>query len=242
VPPIVLVPGFTQTPASWSGAAAVIGRACDVRTVAVPAPGTFAQTAGAIGDAGGPAIYAGYSMGGRLCLRLALDRPDLVPALVLVSSSPGIEDPSERAARVTSDEAWATRAEREGVDAFLAEWLAQPMFTSVPDDAPGLADRRSLTPDFLAACLRRLGTGTMEPMWNRLAELTVPVMLVTGTRDEKFGAIAARMLERLPAGTEHHAIDAGHALPLEQPERLGELIAAFASKVSQAEIRRPGEA
>ena len=38
------------------------------------------------------------------------------------------------------------------------------------------------------------------------------------------------MLERLPAGAVHRAIDGGHALPLEQPEALGDLIAEFARR------------
>ena len=121
-------------------------------------------------------------MGGRLCLRLAIDRPDLVHALVLVSATPGIEDASERAARVASDERWAARAEHDGVDGFLAAWLAQPMFATVPPDAPGLADRRTLTPAFLAACLRRLGTGAMAPMWDRLPEVAMPVLLAAYDR------------------------------------------------------------
>jgi 2-succinyl-6-hydroxy-2,4-cyclohexadiene-1-carboxylate synthase len=223
---VLLVPGFTQTASSWSAVSQAIGGA---RTVEVPEPSDFGSTARAIGEAGGHGIYVGYSMGGRLCLRLALDRPDLVRALVLVSATPGIEAASERSERVASDERWAERAEREGVDTFLAAWLAQPMFASVPSEAPGLADRRSLTPAFLAACLRRLGTGAMEPMWDRLPELVMPVLLVTGTRDEKFTAIARRMLERLPQGA-HHEIDAGHAVPLEQPEALGRLVAEFADQ------------
>jgi 2-succinyl-6-hydroxy-2,4-cyclohexadiene-1-carboxylate synthase len=221
---LVLVPGFTQTATSWSAVARVIDG--DVRIVDIPEPSDFAGTVDAIGDAGGSGVYAGYSMGGRLCLRLALGRPDLVRGLVLVSTTPGIEDASERAARVASDERWAERAEREGVDAFLAAWLAQPMFASVPADAPGITDRRTLSPAFLAACLRRLGTGAMEPMWERLREITMPVLLVTGTRDEKFTAIARRMLDRLPDAA-HREIAAGHALPLEQPEALGRLIADF---------------
>jgi 2-succinyl-6-hydroxy-2,4-cyclohexadiene-1-carboxylate synthase len=223
---VALVPGFTQTASSWSAVARAIGR--DVRTLDVPEPSDFAGTARAIGEAGGPGVYAGYSMGGRLCLRLALDRPDLVHGLVLVSATPGIEDAAERAARVESDERWAALAERDGVDAFLEQWLAQPMFASVPAGAPGLADRRSLTPAFLAACLRQLGTGAMEPMWDRLPELAVPVLLVSGTRDEKFTAIARRMLERLP-DAEHCEIDAGHALALEQPAALARLISDFVS-------------
>jgi 2-succinyl-6-hydroxy-2,4-cyclohexadiene-1-carboxylate synthase len=226
--PVVLVPGFTQTASSWSAVARRIEPRLAVRTVEVPEARDFVETAHRIGDAGGPGVYAGYSMGGRLGLRLALDRPDLVRALVLVSSTPGIEDSAERAARVESDERWAARAERTAVDEFLREWLAQPMFATVPPDAPGLDDRRSLSPQFLAACLRRLGTGAMEPMWDRLGELAMPVLLVTGTRDEKFTAVARRMLDLLPAGTEHCELDAGHALPLEQPEALAELIADFA--------------
>ena len=38
------------------------------------------------------ATTSGYSQGGRLCLQLALDRPEVVHRLVLVSASPGIAD------------------------------------------------------------------------------------------------------------------------------------------------------
>lgn len=231
-PRVVLVPGFTQTASSWARTAEVVRASCEVRSLDVPAPGTFATTARAIGATGGRAIYVGYSMGGRLCLRLALDRPDLVHALMLVSTSPGIADPAERAARVEADELLADGVERDGVHAFLADWLAQPMFAGVPADAPGLTDRRKLTAEFLAACLRRLGAGTMEPMWNEVSTLAMPVMLVTGTRDERYTAIARRMLERMHVGVGLVQLDGGHALPLEQPAVLGGLIAAFAAEHS----------
>jgi len=221
------VPGFTQTASSWSVAADVLSETCDVVALDVPMPGTFAGTAHAVGDAGGRAVYVGYSMGGRLCLRLAIDRPDLVRALVLVSASPGLADRAERAARVETDELLADRVEREGVDAFLAHWLAQPMFATLPADAPGLADRRRLTPEYLAACLRALGAGVMEPMWDDLAKLVMPALLVTGTLDAKYTEIARRMLERMHPGVVHRQLDGGHALPLEQPDAVGRLILDF---------------
>lgn len=233
-PRVVLVPGFTQTASSWSVAADALSETCDVVVLDVPMPGTFAGTAHAIGDAGGRAVYAGYSMGGRLCLRLAIDRPDLVRALVLVSASPGIADRAERAARVETDEVLADRVEREGVDAFLAHWLAQPMFASVPADAPGLADRRRLTPGYLAACLRALGAGVMEPMWDDLAKLAMPALLVTGTLDAKYTEIARRMLERMHPGVVHRQLDGGHALPLEQPDAVGRLILDFVAEHGSA--------
>jgi len=69
----------------------------------------------------------------------------------------------------------------------------------------------------------------MEPMWNDISRLTMPVMLVTGTRDEKYSAIARRMLERMHAQVGVMQLDGGHALPLEQPAVLGGLITAFAT-------------
>jgi 2-succinyl-6-hydroxy-2,4-cyclohexadiene-1-carboxylate synthase len=215
---LVLVPGFTQTAASWDGVVGGLHPSIDVQAVDVPVCDSFALTAAAIGDEGGEAVYCGYSMGGRLCLRLALDRPDLVRALVLVSATPGIEDEAERAARVASDDELARSAERDGVDAFVDRWLAQPLFAGVPDDAPGLAARRELTPAHVAHCLRVLGTGAMRPMWSRLGELSMPVTIVTGTRDQKFTDIGARM-----PGV-HRTVDCGHAIPLEAPDALAAIL------------------
>jgi 2-succinyl-6-hydroxy-2,4-cyclohexadiene-1-carboxylate synthase len=175
-------------------------------------------------------VYVGYSMGGRLCLRLALDRPEIVKALVLVSASPGINDASARAERVAADEELARSLERDGVGPFLDHWLAQPLFATVPAGAPGLAARQGLPAAFLAHCLRVLGPGTMEPMWDRLGELRMPIALVTGTLDAKYEQLAELMLERLTGDVVHVRLEGGHALPLENPAVLGGFVAAFAAQ------------
>jgi 2-succinyl-6-hydroxy-2,4-cyclohexadiene-1-carboxylate synthase len=226
----VLVPGFTQTASSWDGVAPIIRESCEVVALDVPIRETFAATADAIAARGRRAIYAGYSMGGRLCLRLALDHPHLVRGLVLVSATPGIPDPEARVARVASDEELARSIERDGVDAFLSRWLDQPLFATVPPDAPGLAERSLLPPAHLTHCLRVLGAGAMEPMWTDLVHLQMPVALVTGTRDEKYDAIALQMLERIGSDVVHVRLDGGHSLPLEQPAVLGGFVAAFAAQ------------
>jgi 2-succinyl-6-hydroxy-2,4-cyclohexadiene-1-carboxylate synthase len=229
-PRVVLVPGFTQTAASWHGVRQVLDESCHVQALDVPQRDSFAATAMSIGDDGGRAVYAGYSMGGRIVLRLALERPELMQGLVLVSSTAGIADESERAARVAADEALAQSVERDGVDAFLEKWLAQPLFATVPADAPGLRERHALSKRYLGHCLRVLGAGAMEPMWDRLGELDLPVALVTGTSDSKYDRLALAMLERLGNDAVHVRLEGGHALPLEQPAVLGGFIASFAAQ------------
>jgi 2-succinyl-6-hydroxy-2,4-cyclohexadiene-1-carboxylate synthase len=230
VPHVVLIPGFTQTAASWAPVREVVDASCDVTAVEVPRRDTFEATARSIGVRGQHAIYVGYSMGGRLALRLAIDHPELVQGLVLVSMAPGIPDAHARAEREVSDEKLAREVEHVGTEAFLASWLAQPLFATVPADAPGLAERNALAPAYIAHCLRVLGAGAMRPMWDQLGRLTMPVGLVTGRLDTKYETIAEQMLERISGDVSHVSFDCGHAVPLEQPAVLGGYIAAFAAQ------------
>jgi 2-succinyl-6-hydroxy-2,4-cyclohexadiene-1-carboxylate synthase len=185
----------------------------------------FAEAAGLVGEAGGAGVYCGYSLGGRLCLRLALDRPDLVRGLVLVGASPGIDDPGARAQRRAADEALAAGIERDGVAAFLDRWLAGPLFASLPAEAAGRAERLANTAEGLAYALRRLGTGAQAPLWDRLGVLRPPALLVAGAKDAKFVAIARRMADAAGGRARVALVQgAGHAVPLERPAELAALV------------------
>ena len=222
----MLVPGFTQTPAAWDAVVARLPADAGAAPVDVPTGLDFVETAAAIGERGGRAIYAGYSMGGRLCLRLALDRPDLVRGLVLLSASPGIADDAERAARREADEKLAREIEREGVDAFLERWLRQSLFSTLSEDAAGLHARRAgNTVGTLTHALRALGPGAQEPLWDRLGDLEPPFVPAAGVLDEKYVDIAFAMAERVRSGVHPVLIGgAGHAAHLESPEGVASLL------------------
>ena len=243
--PIVLLHGFTQTSAGWDPVVDALRPLLDDgTTIEAPdlpghgtaardradLPGAAAALAAGIDD---PALVVGYSMGGRLALRLALDHPDRVAALVLVGATAGIDDPHERAARRTADAALADRIEAIGTLAFLDEWVAQPLFAGLELTPADRAAREANDPAGLASSLRLAGTGTMDPpWWDELARIDVPVVVAWGERDAKFAALGARLVVAIGQNAAGAAVpDAGHAAHLEQPAFVAELVVELAARV-----------
>jgi 2-succinyl-6-hydroxy-2,4-cyclohexadiene-1-carboxylate synthase len=238
---VVLVHGFTQTGASWDHiAGALRDDGCDVVTPTLPGHGgipaadltaTAAQLVAATEHES--ATWVGYSMGGRACLHVALSRPSAVERLVLLGATAGIDDPAERNARRHRDELLATRIEAIGVERFVEEWLAQPMFEHVPSDAGGGAEARTRdnTAAGLAGALRLAGTGAQEPLWDRLHEigvLGIPTLVLAGELDGKFKVLAKRLADAIgPTARTEWVPGAGHAAHLEQPDAFVTIVRRF---------------
>lgn len=173
-------------------------------------------------------VLCGYSFGGRVAQQVALAAPERVRRLILVSSSAGIADPEVRARRIAEDEHFADELESMTIEQYAERWMAQPVFAGTPPEAARWwhEDLLRNDPAGLAAALRGIGGGAMEPFWDRLPELTMPVTVIVGSRDEKFVAFAQQYRERLPDADIHVIDGAGHGLPREAPAELAELIQA----------------
>jgi 2-succinyl-6-hydroxy-2,4-cyclohexadiene-1-carboxylate synthase len=233
---VTLVHGFAQTGGCLGPLADVLAARCRLVTPDAPGHGGSLRHADAglepgaqlLAATGAQGVYVGYSMGGRLCLRAALDRPDAVRALVLIGATAGIEGHEDRAERRRADAALADRLELVGVDTFVQEWLSLPLFAGLPAWARFDRERRTNTAAGLAGSLRHAGTGSMAPLWERLDRLTVPVLCITGSHDERYGELAGRMVDRIGPGARHEVIDgAGHAAHLEHPNAVVEVVIAF---------------
>ncbi|MCB0323823.1 MAG: 2-succinyl-6-hydroxy-2,4-cyclohexadiene-1-carboxylate synthase [Bdellovibrionales bacterium] len=178
-----------------------------------------------------PVHIVGYSLGGRLALAAACSNAARVRSLVLESASPGIADATERRERERSDDAWAEKIERHGIEDFLQEWYAQPVFRSLaarPDLLESLLRERSTTdPVWAAKCLRELGVGRQPEVWSQLGGLAVPTLLVTGEEDTRFTALAGRMESLMPQAAVAVVPAAGHNVHLEQPDTFAGLIRDF---------------
>jgi 2-succinyl-6-hydroxy-2,4-cyclohexadiene-1-carboxylate synthase len=233
---MILLHGFAGTHRAWDG---VIARLpSDVQTVAPDLPGH-----GAKANARRPISFedcvddvlalaperftlCGYSLGGRVALHVALAAPARVTRMVLISSTAGIEEESERALRREADKRLADELEGDSFEEFIERWRSQPLFAGEPSAAAELAreDHRRNRPEALAAVLRGLGSGTMEPLWKRLPELQMPVDVLAGDRDLKFQALGRRMVELLPSA-QLVVAPGGHGLPLENPAAVAGVLA-----------------
>lgn len=247
--PLVLVHGFTQTRASWERVRPALPAGRTVVALDLPGHGGSAaiavadleEAAALVGDAGGRATYVGYSLGGRTCLTLALARPDLVEALVLIGATAGIADPSERATRRAADDALAAHLEAGGdgaLGAFLDEWFAGPLFARLSAEQQDRAARATSAAG-LAASLRSCGTGTQVPSWARLHELAMPVLCCAGEDDARFRALAEKMAAAIGANATVATIPgAGHAACFENPSAFGELLGRFLAAGEDGLTRR----
>ena len=226
---VVLLHGFSGTRRAWDGVVELLDRE-RYRPLALDLPGhgdasdtrrpiTFASCVQAVLDLAPERFtLCGYSLGGRVALQIALTAPARVSRLVLVSCSAGIEDPHERAVRREADDQLARELEQEPFEKFIERWRTQPLFASEPAAVGELAraDQRRNQPDALAAVLRGLGAGTMEPIWGRLGEISMPVTVIAGSSDTKYVSIGQRMVDGLP-DAQLLLIEGGHGLVLENP-------------------------
>src|SRR5919201_557159 len=213
---VVLAHGFTQTQAAWEPVAARLRARWRLLRVDLP------------GHGGSDSVRAG-----------------LEEAAGLLGAWRGTADPAARAERRAADEALAAGIERDGVAAFLDHWLAGPLFATLPRELAGRQDRLANTPEGLAAALRLLGAGAQAPLWDRLAGLRCPTLVVAGALDAKFAVLAAEMAAAIgPAAHLELVPGAGHAVHLERPAEVAALLEGFLTThlATRPEAPPPGAA
>jgi 2-succinyl-6-hydroxy-2,4-cyclohexadiene-1-carboxylate synthase len=254
-PALVLLHGYTGRGRDFDGLASAF--AADFEVLAPDLPGHGASASRVLADGYDfdaclddlvatlestghrRAHWLGYSMGARLALGCAVRHPGRVASLVLIGGRAGIENAGEREARRCTDAALAGRIESGGIESFLDEWLAQPLFDSQRRlGADFLAAQRRARLDndarALAAALRVLGPAAQPPLHESLGGVRIPVLLVAGALDQKFVQLAHALARRLPQAEVCEIPNAGHAAHLEQPEALERAVHEFLRRVCDA--------
>ena len=165
----------------------------------------------------GPVHLAGYSMGGRMALYMALKFPRRFITVTAVSASPGLRTDEQRRERRVHDELLAAELEQDP-DGFLERWYRLPLFATLsahPLFPQILAARRTGNPRTLASSLRALGTGNQPSQWDNLPDNRLPIMFCVGEKDSKFVEIGRQMVNLCPCSSLEIFENCGHTLHVE---------------------------
>jgi 2-succinyl-6-hydroxy-2,4-cyclohexadiene-1-carboxylate synthase len=236
-PPVVVLHGFTQTGRLWGHFGDLLSEQHTLVAIDLPGhagsdvvradlPATADLVRQAVGSAVGPAPcdLLGYSLGARVALHVATGTDLDVRRLVLIGATGGIEDAERRRQRREADEATAAALEASGdVEGFMARWLRGPMFAQLAE-AGQTEERLRNSAAGLASSLRLAGTGTQEPLWDRIPGLNVPLLALAGSDDTRFAAHALRLARLAPKGVASLIPGGGHAVHLAQPDVTGRIV------------------
>jgi pimeloyl-ACP methyl ester carboxylesterase len=196
-------------------------------------------------------VGVGHSLGAITTLLAALRRPDVFRAVVLLD--PVLFPPLMSAAwgafkrvglghRVHPLVGSTQRRRRvfESVDLMFERYRRAPVFRRMDDPAlrayvESLARSRpdgqvelNYSPEWEV----KIYVTAPHDLWSHLKNLRPPLLVVWGEQSDTFFPAAARALQKIhPAATYQGIPNAGHLVPLEKPQAVGEAIRVFLSKI-----------
>jgi len=170
-------------------------------------------------------LVAGFSLGGTIAMRAAIDFPNRIGGLALVATSSRVNS----AARAWYEER-ATLAE-QGSSSQLRTTLdsdTEDVYRQQPQESPdGLTIRRQSTADpggYANACRAMAGLNA-APLDDELEAIAVPTVVLAGDVDQHCPPRAGEIIAGRIAGSSLIVLeDAGHPLPVERPTELVDAI------------------
>lgn len=178
------------------------------------------------------AVLVGCSLGGMVSLDCALAHPERVSGLVLVGAAMSGYTWSEDFRELYKATVGAAGDDLDAAaGAEVDLWVVGPSRT-----------RDAIDPEVLriATEMNRLALAREEqmeeheptpldpPAAGRLGEVAAPALILTGTADvPEIHTIADRLVTGIPGARRVDVPDAGHLLPLEQPEEFNRQLRAF---------------
>lgn len=172
----------------------------------------------------------GYSLGGRIAMYHACQRPDGMGGLVVEGGHPGLCDEAERAQRLACDQQWAMRFQKQPLTEVFSDWYRQRVFASLSDTQRTelVALRSQNSGAALAAMLDATSLARQPDLRAALRAVPFPVHYLYGEFDSKFQAVATQVTGRC------HAIPAaGHNAHRENPAA----VACALARILRLEIK-----
>ncbi|WP_017183326.1 alpha/beta fold hydrolase [Sphingobium xenophagum] len=233
-PELLLLAGLLCDATIWAPVADRLSDVAQVTIVDFAGLSAIADMARhALGTGNGPLLIAGHSMGGRVAIEAARQRPDRVQGLALLNTGVHMASAAEPADRgVLVDLAFT-----EGMAALADAWLPPMM------DSDGQVDRDLMArlKAMVSAQTPESFTGQINALLNRpdaaaaLRATDVPTMLLSATGDRWSPPSQHHaMLDLVPHAKLTIVPAAGHMAPVEQAEAVAQAMRAWLTAVRDA--------
>jgi len=181
-----------------------------------------------------PVDLVGHSFGATVALRLALERPDLVRSLTLIESvffsaakdANRPEFDTHMNAHLGFYDLLDKQDKTGAARAFSNLWGGQVPFDSLPQaQRDYMADRIDM---IRAGGESLLGEGPDYIPLARVAQMTVPVLLIEGSKtDPIVGAVHASLDDVLPNSVRQIIDGGGHMVPISHPYEVARAMRVF---------------
>jgi 3-oxoadipate enol-lactonase len=174
------------------------------------------------------AVICGVSFGAAIAIDFALDNREKVIGLVLASADVS----SEKHKGVEAVRALTAVAKNQGLERAIKLVTVMPSFVS-PRNAPAQRRIRQIYLDnrdlFEAGFpLVTLWQPAAPPAGNRLSEIDVPALVISGSNDSPTAVAAADRIVSSLAGAQKVVIpDAGHMVNMDAPARFNRAVRSF---------------
>ena len=167
------------------------------------------------------AVWVGVSMGGMVVQRLALDHPERVKALVLVSTTDGPMRLDENIPTIGAPRDYKAVSKGMIVESFpqdTASKTYQPMLDRIPT--------------WNATVIREALTSMSQfHVRGQLTRITVPTLIMVGAKDGVATPTIAKGMQAQIPGAQLAEFDTGHFMMVEDPEKFRMVLGDFLTQL-----------
>ncbi len=173
--------------------------------------------------------YVGQSMGGKIGMKFALEHPDVLNALVLVSPAAAFAFPPDQVPAIREGTR-AMFATPESIRGYV-EWEINGRPVSEKRINDTVNDLSSIDPAAIEKCADWLFSTDLIP---QLGDIRAPTLVVTGAQDKSTTLDVVRPTADAIKGCRFEVFeDNSHFLPIESPQELVDLLTSFIKDVSK---------
>ncbi len=162
----------------------------------------------------------GYSMGGRLALRHALEKPAKLKKLGISGARMRLLEDQQRAHDLMLD-----------YQGFLARWNTMAMFKGgKPDSVEAeayLQIQKNQDPEGIANSLLGFSAALMPMVRDQLKQLKIPILIITGAYDLNYVSSANAMAEKIMDVQTCTIENAAHRVHLDAPDQIAQILSSF---------------